>query len=359
MRGGRRDGGAAVARARDPAARVLARRRPARSLVAAGVWWRAGQAAAAAVALRGIGFDPFVVALAVAVLLAVAYELFLIVATPPNNWDSMHYHLARVAAWHAHRDLAYFPTQQRDRERVSAERGAARALDVRVPRARPARGAAAAARRSRHGGVRLRDRAAASATRAGSPRSRRCCLPTLTIVALESVTTQNDLVVASFVVAAVAFALGRTRAEIAARGSRGRARRRHEAHVRLRASGARRDRAARGAAPTPRGARGRCGRRRRSLRQLRIRPEPRRDRPAPGEGCAGQLAAAARHRVRDGVEHRADGVPARRPLRVPSARRRSRVTSSGLAKRVFDALRHPGESAGVDDDAGPSSSRSR
>src|SRR5207253_253874 len=37
--------------------------------------------------------------------------------------------------------------------------------------------------------------------------------PTLTIVALESVTTQNDLVEASFVAAAVALALGRTRAE--------------------------------------------------------------------------------------------------------------------------------------------------
>jgi hypothetical protein len=37
--------------------------------------------------------------------------------------------------------------------------------------------------------------------------------PTLTVVALESVTTQNDLVEASFVAAAVALALGRTRTE--------------------------------------------------------------------------------------------------------------------------------------------------
>jgi hypothetical protein len=42
--------------------------------------------------------------------------------------------------------------------------------------------------------------------------------PTLTIVALESVTTQNDLVEASFLAAAVALALGRTRAETALAG---------------------------------------------------------------------------------------------------------------------------------------------
>jgi hypothetical protein len=42
--------------------------------------------------------------------------------------------------------------------------------------------------------------------------------PTLTVVALESVTTQNDLVEASFVAAAVALALGRARAETALAG---------------------------------------------------------------------------------------------------------------------------------------------
>jgi hypothetical protein len=48
--------------------------------------------------------------LALAVAAGAVYELFLVVATPPNNWDSMHYHLARVAAWHAQGSLGYFPT---------------------------------------------------------------------------------------------------------------------------------------------------------------------------------------------------------------------------------------------------------
>ena len=31
-------------------------------------------------------------------------------AYPPNNWDSMTYHMARITSWVAHRSLAYFPT---------------------------------------------------------------------------------------------------------------------------------------------------------------------------------------------------------------------------------------------------------
>ncbi len=31
-------------------------------------------------------------------------------AYPPNNWDSMTYHMARITSWVAHRSLAYYPT---------------------------------------------------------------------------------------------------------------------------------------------------------------------------------------------------------------------------------------------------------
>src|SRR5947207_5864107 len=38
--------------------------------------------------------------LVVAVGLALVYELALALFTPPNNWDSMTYHLSRAAAWY-------------------------------------------------------------------------------------------------------------------------------------------------------------------------------------------------------------------------------------------------------------------
>lgn len=44
----------------------------------------------------------------VAVLLLVT--LLIALVTPPNTWDSMTYHMARVAAWEQHRSVAFYPT---------------------------------------------------------------------------------------------------------------------------------------------------------------------------------------------------------------------------------------------------------
>ncbi len=156
--------------------------------------------------------DPLVAALAVTVVLACAYELFLIAATPPNNWDSMHYHLARVAAWHARGSLGYFPTHNAIENAyppnsellvLSTVMFLGRDLFAALPQFVAALATSAAvfviARRLGYD----RSRAAFSAL----------LFPTLTIVALESVTPQNDLIEASFVAGAVALALGRTRVE--------------------------------------------------------------------------------------------------------------------------------------------------
>src|SRR5262245_26872595 len=58
----------------------------------------------------GLPRDWLVVTLGLVVTAAFVYEAFLVVGTPPNNWDSMHYHLARAAAWRQQGSLAYFPT---------------------------------------------------------------------------------------------------------------------------------------------------------------------------------------------------------------------------------------------------------
>jgi hypothetical protein len=185
-------------------------------IVVAAAWQRAGRPRPPGLPRLRLRPSP-VALLALAVALGVAYELFLVVATPPNNWDSMHYHLARVAAWHAQHDLGYFPTHNAI-ENVyppNAEllvlwtvtflgRDVLAALPQLLASLAGAASVFVIARRLGY----ERHTAAFSAL----------LFPTLTIVALESVTTQNDLLEASFVAAAVALALGRTRAETALAG---------------------------------------------------------------------------------------------------------------------------------------------
>ena len=179
-------------------------------LAALAVWLRAGRPRPP-LPPRPV-WAPLVTALALVVLVGLAYELFLVVASAPNNWDSMHYHLARVAAWHEQGSLGYFPTHNAI-ENVYPQNAELLVLwtisflgrDVlaALPQllASLATGASVfvIARRLGYG-----RRASAFSG---------LLFPTLTIVALESVTTQNDLVEASFVAAAVALALGRTRVE--------------------------------------------------------------------------------------------------------------------------------------------------
>jgi 4-amino-4-deoxy-L-arabinose transferase-like glycosyltransferase len=179
-------------------------------LLALAAWQRAGRPRPPLP--RRIPIDPLVAALGLAVLLGCAYELFLLAATPPNNWDSMHYHLARVAAWHARGSLGYFPTHNAIENAYPPNAELlvlwtvvflGRDLLAALPQLLAALATSASvfviARRLGYD----RRRSAFSAL----------LFPTLTIVALESVTTQNDLVEASFIAAAVALALGRTRVE--------------------------------------------------------------------------------------------------------------------------------------------------
>jgi hypothetical protein len=155
---------------------------------------------------------PLLVALAVVVLLGIGYELFLATTTAPNNWDSMHYHLARVAAWHSRETVSYFPTHNGIENAYPQNAEllvlwtivfAGRDLFAALPQLVAALATSASI-------YVLARRLGSDARRAAFAA---LLFPTLTIVALESVTTQNDLVEASFVAAGVALALGRTRAE--------------------------------------------------------------------------------------------------------------------------------------------------
>ena len=51
--------------------------------------------------------QPLLAFLLAVVVGAFLYEFTLAVFTPPNNWDSMTYHLSRAAAWYQHHGVAY------------------------------------------------------------------------------------------------------------------------------------------------------------------------------------------------------------------------------------------------------------
>jgi len=74
--------------------------------VATAAWWARGRPvpalAPAAAAARAAVRDPATAALLVAVAGAIAYEAVLAATVPPNNWDSLTYHLARTASWPEH-----------------------------------------------------------------------------------------------------------------------------------------------------------------------------------------------------------------------------------------------------------------
>ena len=145
---------------------------------------------------------------------AIVYQLFIAVATPPNNWDSMSYHLPRAAEWLQRGAVEYVPDPPTDRINALQPgseleilwtfaflgRDTVAALPQLFAELASLVGIYAIARRIGFGRP---DSVFASLVAA-----------TLTQVALQSVTTQNDLLSASFVVAAAALVLGRSRTEV-------------------------------------------------------------------------------------------------------------------------------------------------
>ncbi len=174
--------------------------------------------AGAAGSLRELAASRLTVVFLVVVAALLGYELVLGVTVPPNNWDSLWYHLPRAVAWlqnHGYGWIQNAPTDILNTRQPVAEQellflfaatgtshvyalpqflaelailvavfGAARRLGFGVP---------------------------ASACSAA-------LLATFSIVSLEASTAQNDLVAASFPVVAVCLLLGETRVEQALAG---------------------------------------------------------------------------------------------------------------------------------------------
>jgi Glycosyltransferase family 87 len=187
-------------------------------LVAAfGAWWLRGRPrphAAVRDAARSIVREPVALLLLSVCAAALTYELVLVLGAPPNNWDSLTYHLTRAAAWAQHGGVYWVsgaPTDRINEFQPLAEQEILYLFVVTgsdtlfaLPQFAAQLATLVAvygiARRLGHG-------PAAAASAAG-------LFGTLTLVALEATTGQNDLVAASLPAAAAVFLLGRSRQEV-------------------------------------------------------------------------------------------------------------------------------------------------
>jgi hypothetical protein len=157
---------------------------------------------------------PVLAALALLVLGAVVYQAFLVFATPPNNWDSMTYHLPRAAAWLQKGAVEYIDGAPTERQNAFQPNGE---IEILYTFAFVGRDTAAAATQlvaelalllAVYGCARRLGYGRAPSTFAA------LLTATLSEVALQSVTTQNDLVAASFVASAACLVLGADRREL-------------------------------------------------------------------------------------------------------------------------------------------------
>jgi Glycosyltransferase family 87 len=189
---------------------------------ACAVWWLRGRPglplAAAVPAARRVASDPVSALFLAAVAVLLAYELVVALTAPANNWDSLTYHLPRAAAWMQHGGVYRIPNAPTPRMNeyqplaeqqilylfVAVGSGALFALPQYLAQLAILVAVYGAARR-----LGFDVRAAACSA---------FLFAMFSLVALESTTAQNDLVAASFPVAAACLLLGSGRLEPALAG---------------------------------------------------------------------------------------------------------------------------------------------
>jgi Glycosyltransferase family 87 len=158
--------------------------------------------------------EPVLLGLAAVVGLALGYELFTAVAVPPNNWDALAYHLSRAAAWYQGHAVGWIHGAHTDRENVFPPNGEMEILATFAF----VHGDRLAALPQFVAELALLLSVYVTAVRIGFDRRGAVLAAlltgTLTQVALQATTTQNDLIVASFVAAALALLVGAERREL-------------------------------------------------------------------------------------------------------------------------------------------------
>jgi glycosyl transferase family 87 len=182
------------------------------------VWRRAGSPRPARPRLGFLRDNRLVAVLAGVVALGLLYELFIVLASTPNTWDSMSYHLPRAVEWFQRHAVEYIPNAPT--ERMNAFQPNAEMLILYVFAL--AHNDLLAELPQWLAGVASLLAVYGIARRAGAERAPAAFAGLLTLTlsefALQSMTTQNDLVVASFAGAAAYFAMGKRREDVALAG---------------------------------------------------------------------------------------------------------------------------------------------
>ena len=165
--------------------------------------------------LRVLARAPPLLALAIATGLALAYAFALVVGSPPSNWDSLAYHLARAAFWSQGDGIGYVAHAYDERLNVNPPNGEiALTFLLEVGRNERLTGFVQfAALLMLATGVYALARKLPLAR--GEAAFGALLFVTLPIVILQSSTTQNDLVAASFLVVAAVFLTGESHRELA------------------------------------------------------------------------------------------------------------------------------------------------
>jgi Glycosyltransferase family 87 len=186
-------------------------------IVSALAWWALGRPrpplAPARAALRELASSRLTALYLAAIGLLLAYELVLALTVPPNNWDSLTYHLARVAAWYHHGGVYWVPNAPTDRinefQPLAEQQiyflfvATGSALLYAIPQYLAQLAILAAVyEAARRLGYAARPAACGA-----------CLLATFGLVAYEATTSQNDLVAAALPVVAACFLLDGSRVE--------------------------------------------------------------------------------------------------------------------------------------------------
>ncbi len=177
-----------------------------------GVWWLRGrpgvELAGTREALRVVARDPVTLVFLGGLCVVLGYELVLALTVPPNNYDSLTYHLSRAAAWNQEGGIHWIanaPTGRMNEFQPLAEQellflfaaagsGALFALPQYIAQLAILAAVYGASRR-----LGFDQRASACGA---------ALLATFSAVALQATTAQNDLVAASFPVVAACLLLG-------------------------------------------------------------------------------------------------------------------------------------------------------
>jgi hypothetical protein len=194
-------------------------------LLAAAVvaWWLRGRPRlpldAARDTLRQVRADPFSVGFVAVAALVLAYELVLVLTDPPNNTDSLVYHLPRAAAWAQHHGVYWIPNAPVDRMNEFQPVAEQQILFLFVATGK----AALFALPQYLAGLAILLAVFGTARRLGfSARAAvcaACLLATFSLPTLEATTAQNDLVAAAFPAAAAFWLRGSSRVELACAGA--------------------------------------------------------------------------------------------------------------------------------------------